>query len=230
MAITHDKQTYEFDLKWSEIPGAAVGARPVRKQTDIQRIDGLVDRTLTAIRDGAVAQAEGADPNDDISEKVERFLVALFPAGVQAVTSLPVVEELAAVDAIVTKLEGSHAAAVVELELTRLSKRLATLAIDYRAAQEAPATTELSFDTVRAARAQGHEHLLQAVALIVGRYYSTTDEHVAARSTLLAPILKQNEAIRLYLRARRAVEDVDPETGEIDPNAPNSGELPPAAG
>ena len=39
-----------------------------------------------------------------------------------------------------------------------------------------------------------------------------------ARSALLAPILKQNEAIRTYLRARRGVEDVDPETGEIDPS------------
>jgi hypothetical protein len=40
------------------------------------------------------------------------------------------------------------------------------------------------------------------------------------------PILRQNEAIRQYLRARRGVEDVDPDTGEIDPNAPSSGPTP----
>ncbi|GAF69361.1 unnamed protein product, partial [marine sediment metagenome] len=28
------------------------------------------------------------------------------------------------------------------------------------------------------------------------------------------PIVKQNEAIRAYLRSRRAIRDVDPETGE----------------
>jgi hypothetical protein len=36
----------------------------------------------------------------------------------------------------------------------------------------------------------------------------------------MAPILKQNEAIRQSLRTHRAVEDIDPVTGEINPAAP----------
>jgi hypothetical protein len=227
-AIQHDKRTHELDLKWSEIPGAAVGSKTTKKLSKIQRIDAKVDRTLTALRDAAVAQIDGAEPDDAIHLQVDGFLRAIFPAGVQAVTGLSFVDELNAVDAIVDKLNGSHAGAVAELGLTRIAKRLATLAVEYRAAQEAPSEEELSFGTVRAARAKGQEHLLQAVALIVGKYHSSADEHVAARSALLAPILKQNEAIRLYLRSRRAVEDVDPETGEVDPSAPNSGEPPPA--
>jgi hypothetical protein len=229
-AIKHDKHTHELDLQWVAVPGAAMGAKPTKKQAEVKRIDVLVDRTLTALRDAAVAQLQGAKPGDGIAEQVDSLLNAIFPTGVQDVTSLSFVEELAAVDAIVDKLKGMFASTVDELGLTRLAKRLAELAIEYRAAQEAPAEEELSFGTVRAARNKGPQHLLQAVALIVGRYYKETDEHLSKRAKLLAPVLKQNEAVALYLRARRAVEDVDPETGEVDPSAPPSGEPVPARG
>ena len=47
----------------------------------------------------------------------------------------------------------------------------------------------------------------------------------AARSELLSPILRQNEAIRHYMRGRRggAVLDVDPETGEPEVGPPAAG-------
>jgi len=233
MAIKHDKKTRELDHQWSAIPGAALKpttTKTAKKPTDAQRVDALVDRTLTSIRNAAVAQAEGADPDDDIAGNVEAFLNEIFPAGVQAVTTLPFVDELSVVDNIVTMLKGKLAATVTDLGLNRLANRLSKLAVEYRAAQETPAPLELDFGTVRAARAQGQDYLLQAVAQIVGKYYGNTNEHTSARSTLLAPILKQNEAIRLYLRSRRAVEDVDPETGEVDPGAPPTGEPPPAVG
>jgi hypothetical protein len=43
---------------------------------------------------------------------------------------------------------------------------------------------------------------------------------------LLAPILRQNDAIGQYLRARRAVTDVNPDTGEEEPNVPGAGQGP----
>jgi hypothetical protein len=71
------------------------------------------------------------------------------------------------------------------------------------------------FGTVKAARAQGQDLLLQTVAMIVGAFPKSTPDHVAARTALLSPIMRQNEAIRQYMRGRRggAVADVDPETG-----------------
>lgn len=54
------------------------------------------------------------------------------------------------------------------------------------------------------------------------REYKAGD--VEARAALLGPVLRQNEEIRRYLRSRRKVEDVDPETGEVDPGAPESGQ------
>jgi hypothetical protein len=214
-ALKHDAKTREIELQWSRIPVAAP-----RGQAETQRVDALTDRTLTAIRDTAMAQATSADPDDPIGTTVDTFLQEIFPLGVQDVTKMLYVDELSAVDAIVVKLKGKLAPQVVELGLSRLADRLAKLAVEYRAAMEAPESEALSFGTVRAARAQGQEYLLQAVALILGRYYRNTKADVAARQSLLSPILKQNDAIRQYLRVRRAVEDVNPETGQVDPAAP----------
>ena len=62
--------------------------------------------------------------------------------------------------------------------------------------------------------------------MISGRHPSDSPEDLAGCAALLDPILKQNEAIREYLRTRRAVPDVNPETGEEDPNAPGTGGKP----
>jgi len=219
MAIDHDKKTRALDFKWLEITKAP---KAKRGQSPLQRIDAAVDNTLTAIRDTAIAQTRGAEPNDPIIIKVDVLLRRIFPAGVHAVTSLNYIDELSAVDGILTDLQGPYAGHVAEIGLTRLAQRLATLATEYRAALEDPGADTLNFGTVRAARATGQDCMLQAVAMILGRFPQNTPADIEARTKLLEPILKQNAAIGAYLRARRAVEDLDPETGEIDPNAPPS--------
>ncbi len=67
--------------------------------------------------------------------------------------------------------------------------------------------------------------MLQAVAIILGKYPSDNDADLAARGKLLAPIFRQNDAIRDYLRARRPVVDINPDTGE--PEATSDGAAPP---
>jgi hypothetical protein len=210
MAIKHDRATRKLDAQWQ-----AQGGQP-KGQGAAPRVDTLVDKTLTGLRDAAAAQAAGAAPDDDIAEKVAQFIGEIFPAGVASITQLSYLDELAAVDAIVGKLKGELAPLAAELGLSRLANRLATLAAEYRSALEAPPPPALSFGTVRAARAQGQENMLQAVALIVGRYYKSTPDHAGPRAALLGPILKQDEAIAHYLRSRRTVEDVNPETGEVE--------------
>lgn len=224
-ALTHDRATRALETKWASAPATQ------KNQAEVQRIDVLVDRALVSIRDSAQAQANGAGDDEDIADKVQTLISAIFPGGsVIEVTQATYVEELEAVDGILTSLKSKELAPIVtELGLTRLVKRLAKLAVDYRAAQEAPAAEIVGYDKVRAARAVGQENILQAVAMILGLYPKSTPEHQASRAKLLAPILKQNEAIRLYLRSRRTVQDVNPETGEVDPNAP-VGEPAPAAG
>ena len=68
--------------------------------------------------------------------------------------------------------------------------------------------------------------LLETVAIIVGKHHERTPEGTAARLSLLEPILKQNEAIGQYLKARRSPPDVNPETGEDAPDTPEAAKTP----
>ncbi|WP_437731917.1 hypothetical protein [Sorangium sp. So ce1335] len=213
-AVEHDLATRAMERRWAGEP-VATGTNPAA-----QRIDALVDRTLGAIRDHVVAQTQGAAPDDPIHKEVAAFLKPIFPVSVQAITSLPHIDELAAVDDIVALLKGELAPAAKELGLGRLVSRLADLAVQYREALEAPPPSLIDWGRVRAARAEGQGLLLETVAIILGKHHARTPEGTAARLALLAPILQQNAAIGQYLRARRAIADVNPETGEDEPAAP----------
>jgi len=212
-AIEHDRATRQLDLRWEPRD------QPAAIDAAVQPIDIRLDRSLSAMRDVAVAQAEVAKPGDGVAEQVDSFLHEVFPSGVGAVTSLPYIEQLAVVEQIVAKLQGPLAAVVTELGLTRQANRVAELCVEYRnalfAQQNGPA-----WSVVRAARARGQELLLETVALIIAHTRGGTAEDAAARAELLTPILKQNEEIRQYMRARRKVEDVDPTTGEVEPGTP----------
>ena len=215
-ALDHDDKTRTLERRY-----ATTTTTPSSKGiTEARRVDILVDRTLSAIRDAAAAQANGAEEGDPIIAVSEDFIRTVFPKGVSDMTSLSYADELSAVEGLVLAFKGELAKSVVELDLTRLTKRLASLAIDYRVVVDAPEPEVVSFGELRAARAKGQQHLVQAVAQIVGKHWRNTPEDVAARAALMAPILKQNEAIRQALRAHRNPDDINPDTGEVDPTTP----------
>lgn len=223
-ALAHDRNCLDLERRWAGIAAEARGKGPVvatpSASASTLKLDALVDRTLTAIRDQAQNQTLGAAPDDPIFGMVGSFLKEIFPSNVQDVTGLPFVEELAAVENIVDKLTGKALApAVKELGLERLVNRLVGLTDQYRAALQAPAPETLAFGQVRAARAEGQDLLLQTVAIVLGKFFRNTPEDAEARAELLGPILEQQRAIAAALKGRRAVEDVNPETGEPDPNA-----------
>lgn len=221
-AIAHDRQTHRLDLRW-------YATRESRPSTSIVSLDARVDRAIKALRDGAVAQAEGAAAGDPVHQLVAAFLAEVLPVGVYAITSLPYVEQLNALEDIVENLGGSLAPMVAELGLGRQADRLSELLPQYRDAVNGAADGNgaVEFTTVRAARQRGQHYLHEVIAMILGLYYRADDpEHQDARAQLLGPIVAQNEAVRTYLRARRSVRDVDPETGEPvdEPGAPTADE------
>jgi hypothetical protein len=213
-AITHDITTQSLERRWAgESPSDSTNP-------EAQRIDILVDRTLGAIRDHAVAQATGAPDNDPIHATVEAFLKNVFPTSVYAITTLPFVEELETVDVIVKSFQDELAPVVQELNLQRHATRLANLAKDYRKALEAPPPSLLNWGRVRAARAEGQGLLLEAIAIILGKRHGRSAEATAARLLLLAPILHQNDAIGASFKGKRTPTDIDADSGEELPNAP----------
>ena len=223
-AIAHDRKCLDLERRWAGVAAAARGRGPAAAlpagSPATLKIDASVDRTLTAIRDHAVNQTAGAPPDDPIHITVAAFLKEIFPTTVQDVTGLPFVEELAAVEHILGNLQGKELQPIVEeLGLGRLVTRLAGLTDQYRTALQTPAPETLAFGEVRAARAEGQDRLLQTVAIVVGKFFRNTPDDAAARAALLGPILEQQEAIGAAMRGRRVIEDVNPETGEPDPNA-----------
>ena len=220
LCIKHDRNTRALETQW---------AAPVQRAPLVQPIDVRADRTLVAIRDVAQSHADAEEEDEVLRAAVRAMLTALFPEGVLAVIHLPYVEQLSAMDGILETLKSKKFAGLVaDLGLNRKVKQLAKQVAEYRAALESPAPEVVGFDKVRVARAEGHDLLLQAVAMILGKHRTRSAEDVAARGALLGPILVQDEAIRVYLKNRRTVQDVNPETGAVDPNAP-IGEAPGAA-
>ncbi len=214
-AIAFDKGTYALEQRWATRRRTGKpSAKQLKAQKHLQTIDGRVDRTLTGLRDSALDLIKGADEEDEreLIHDVEHFIHEICPNGVHAVTSLRYEEELVAVNAIVAKLKGELEPLVAKLGLTVNANRLAKLAVQYDAAQKDVDTLE--FGQVKAARAEGQNYLLRIVAKILGTFDKPTGDHAEKRSTLLGPIVAQNESIRDHIRARRSVPDVDPETGE----------------
>lgn len=220
-AIAHDRATRDLEARWAGQKGAPQFS-PEAKQIDI-----LVDAALGALRDGIDVQARVSAPDDPLGAVAVHLGQELFPKGVAAITTLPYVDELGELDRILRRLQDQASTKTVnDLGLTRHVARLVTLEKQYRNAIEGPGD-KVAFSAVKDARSTGQSLMLQAVALILGKHPSDDAADRAARTTLLGPVLKQNEAIREYLRTRRAVEDIDPDTGEVEPSpAPTA---PPAA-
>lgn len=221
VALAHDRGTRTLEAKWSGQTNVTTGSTAL-KETDI-----ATDNCLTAIRDAIDSQLRVLKPTDPLAKSGAKLMLELYPAGVGAITSLPYVEELNEVDRLLEVLKDkAWKKTVSDLALTRHVSLLEELAASYKVKLNAPAEKVTTFTAVRDARQKGQRLMLQAVAMILGKHPFDTPEDVASRSALLTPILEQNEAIRQYLRSRRAVQDVNPETGEIDPNAPAKDEKP----
>jgi len=218
-AITKDEETVKIELRWAQKRRTGkTSAKQVKAQKALQLLDIRVDRALTGLRDGAEALIHGAgDDEKDLIEQVEYFLNEILPNGVAAVTSKSFDEESVLIKGIVSRLVGDLAPTVTSLGLTLSVNRLVAVAAEYEAALAAVETLE--FGQVKAAREAGQDYLLRLTAKIIGTFDEPSGPIAENRAALLAPILKQNQAINDHIRARRSVPDVDPTTGEEQPAA-----------
>lgn len=239
-AIVHEKRTHELNRRWRTQGRSRTIGGP-----DIGAIDGLTDQSLTSLRDMVVAYIRGALPGDVKAELAERVRKAIFPDGVSAITSLPYVEELAALELILDALRDELQVEVSALGLTHMVERLTTLFEMYQSALDAGGD-HLWFRDVKAARERGHVFMLEAVSQVLGRFFREADpSHAEARAELLEPVLEQDQAMRDYLRSRRKDRgtggevdgdidvDIDPdgdgELDDIDMDAEPVNETEPAA-
>jgi hypothetical protein len=187
-----------------------------------RKIDYALDRQLNVVFTTTGQLIEGLDPEQDkaLIERGQALLAAHFPSGVGAITRLPFDDELEVVRDIVSSLEGEQWADVVsDLGLPRQVARLRALMEAYAEALSGLPQALIEFKALRAERWLGHELMLGVVAQVLGLYHAPDPASVASREALLLPIRAQEQRVSEYLKRRRRVSDVDPDTGEeIEPD------------
>jgi hypothetical protein len=76
---------------------------------------------------------------------------------------------------------------------------------------------------VKAADLANQRGYLELIAAILSRTGELPEaERAAARARLLGPVMEQNAAIGELMRLRRAVKDVDPDSGTPEGDSPGS--------
>lgn len=204
-SIAHDREVLRLETGWRS-------RRQSRRQHDpeARRIDIRVDHAVTGIRDVAQMYVRTASMGDPVHSAATRFLNIAFPGGVFPITSLPFVEQLAAVERLQALIATELGAEAAALGLGSMLVLLSALTDEYRAVLDR-GPRAMNFAEVKTAREAGQDRLAVLVAMIL-TYFPRTDESTdtRARAALLGPILQQQAAIRRHLAERRAVPDIDP--------------------
>jgi len=215
-AVKQDLKTAELEAAWRRSRAKTEGKR--KRANDL---DGQLDRTLggMARQLGALVHTFGDQP---IGPRASALLGHLFPEGAAAITTMSYENELAASEVILEDLTGPHANDAAALNLAPFVERLRTLLPEFRESLKQETTREVSYDEVRQARATGQETMLRVVAKILGDFPGSSAEDVQTRQSLLGPAMNQNRRIAEAFSRRRPVGDVNPETGEEEPEPEGS--------
>ncbi len=205
-----DKQTRVLDKKWTQHR-----AQPT-PQSDARGIDTKIDRTLAAIQGTLLSPIRAFGAKNPASKDAQKLLDDIFPEGVGAHINVPYVDQLSSNDVVIESLGKSEYNATVKARgLQVFVDELVALNDAFRTElSKTPDATPVSYDEVQAHRSRGQEYLLEILARIIGQFPTSSTDDSTARGELLAPILQQNDAIGAYLRRRRPIPDVDPDTGD----------------
>ena len=219
-AIAHELFTQGLENQWAGHTSRALYADPLGE------IDTIVDRLLAGIRGIVRGQAQGLPAHDPVAVMCEDFQAEVFPNGLNAIISLPYVEQVAAVEVILGKLQGELADAVRQLGLEAKRDQLIELNAEYqRLIHEG--RREVRFADVREGRRRGQELLREIAATILAQFHDSTDPaQVDAREALLNPLIVQLDETTARTRAiRRAagapedgvdgIDEVD-DVGDVD--------------
>lgn len=210
--MEHDTQTVALEARYAQ--SKATPQPETNEPKRSRAVDRMLDSTLSALHGGAEAYLHTHDSASEEYGAAQAFIREAFPQGPGAITRLPYEGELAQVDHLAGLFENKLASHIKALSLEKHAQRLEQLRKEYRVELEKPAPDVVTFDQVRAARAAGQQLLVRLTAKVLGAHGGDSDEDVAARRDLFGPIEQQNRKVGVYLRLRRPVLDVDPDSGE----------------
>ena len=165
-----------------------------------------------------------------LRKSIEEIGEIVFPDGPHLVVSAEYAEQVGYVLAAMDRLREEHPKEVVTL---KLANHVQTVTEAHLALQRALNSGQqgAGFESVIAARAALQRVVRVLVARAVSKHPGWNEGDRPERLKVLGPLLAQNMQVDNYLRRRRAVRDVNPETGqELAPleegGAPDSEEGP----
>ena len=200
---------------WQSIDKSRALFGPKAMQEDQQ-----LDLTISAFYDANLAMKQAFQARHPKGAAARNILDKALPKGSSALTSLPFVEQEAAVTSLVKLLKGPLATDVATLQFEEIVDRIEACNLTFAAAIAPKEKETLTWDQVKAAEKRCAQAYLQLVATIFYCLPPTSEDNLLQRARIMQPILDQNEAIGRSYRRARPVYDVDPETGQEEPELP----------
>lgn len=219
-ALLPDETRLASDLRnWTEVRAGAARERTSQALVALdQNRDGLLGDFH------AMLQTLGRLQNKPRGQAAARLVKRLFPEGSRALITLPYPDETAAIEALLALAKGELAADITAADADDWIENLTAANAEFSQAYDAlTEQRQVDFKAVRADDARAQERFLVLVCHLVDLAHGTP-----ALAALLDPIEVQQRALKDLYQRRRAVNDVDPGTGEdLDVPVPTDPATPP---
>lgn len=196
-AISHDQRTQPLERELDRQLLSTGELRP--PSSDIEQVDYAMDKSLGRLQE--VLTARAAETGEQ-AQAAAVLLDVLFSTA-ESITSLPYIDQLGAVDALLEELNGTLAQEVVQAGVQAQIKNIHALSDAYRQRLEALSPEELAAEQLCNARAQGQRFLKRVVEAIQAL------PDAAERERLLTPLRQQQVSIDLSMRSQGFVSDVE---------------------
>jgi hypothetical protein len=215
-AVTHATRAIAHDQKVMAMEAAMAAANTSQHGPGAAVLDRKVDRAITGLELHLDAQVRMYGEEHSIGRDATLVRDELLPDGAGAITFLPYATQHERIDALLAIVEdpaGAIGQAVTRVPgLSQMFTQLRTLNDDYGTSLHGYDRSRPTREELAEAQAEGQDNLAEVVFVIMA-HYAGQPELRAQRDSLLEPVLRQNEAIRLARRRRRLPGDVDPEAG-----------------
>lgn len=225
--VTHATRAIAHDQKVMTMEATIDAAGTSQHGPDAAILDRQVDRAITGLELHLNAQVRMYGEQHPIGKDATLVRDELLPDGAGAITFLPYATQHERIDALLVIAEDPDSElgkAVARVPgLSAMFTHLRTHNDAYGASLQDYDRGRPTREELAEAQAEGQDNLAEVVFVIMA-HYAGQPELRAQRDSLLEPVLRQNEAIRLARRRRRLPGDVDPDTG-IELPTPG-GELP----
>lgn len=196
------RHALEMQIAWDQKKTSDKLAREGANEVDDQ-----IDQTLSKLLQGLRTFAgfpEGNEKRRIAQEMIDQY----FPQGVFPITSKSFINQHAHVDKLVGRLQDEHTQDLERLAMAELVDELAELNEEF--GERLNPQDEISYDEVRAARAEAENAFYQFFAAVVGEF----GDDMETLNEVLRPYVEVNNRIRRHMSRGGTQTQVDPDSGE----------------